>query len=117
MDTLNGIIEFVYRSFIEETGEVLECDNMKDLYYHTRRHLRTEVGPVNDPGISACIRAVMEFGCLVTYEIGNNQLVSQWHKLESCGMMYVSKLSEVLFNSDGKELYLDRKSVQSAMEV
>lgn len=117
MESLNGIIEFKYRSFIEETGEILECDNMRDLYYHTRTHIRSEVGPVNDPGISACIRAVMEFGCLVTFEISDHRLISQWHKLQSCGMMYVSKLSEVLFNSEGRELYLERKSVQSSVEV
>lgn len=117
MDLLHGIIEFKYRSFIEETGEILECDNMRDLYYHTRTHLRVEVGPINDPGISACIRADMEFGCLVTYEIGNGQLVSQWHKLNSCGMIYISKLSEVIFSADGKEIYRDRKSVQSTLEV
>ena len=108
MELLNGIIEFKYRSFIEETGEILECDNMRDLYRYTRRHLRIEVGDIREPGISACIRACMEFGCLVTYEIGKGQLQSRWHKLYSCGMMYCSKLSEVLFNSEGKEIYMER---------
>ena len=89
--------EFVYRSRIDSTGEILECDSFKTLYRVTRSHLRTEV-LYRETEYKYC-DAVLEFGYSTLYEITKGHYYSEWTKIHDYGCLQVSTLSESFYST------------------
>ena len=87
--------EFVYRARIESTGEILQCESLKELFRVVRAHLRTDVLYLEKD--FKCASAVLEFGLETLYEEKPNYFYCEWQQFASYGYMYVSTLSESFY--------------------
>ena len=84
---------FAYRARIIETGEVIECESFKTLYYCVRSALRTEVTHPLDFEFSS-VSAVFEYGYETSYEIRKGYFYSEFTVIYNYGLLTVSAKSE-----------------------
>lgn len=99
---------FVYRAFIQESGEILESDDFKQLYMRTLSRLRT--GVLYKVSGYRMEEARFEFGYSVYYEIRKGYGYSEWHTIREVGCLQVTTLSEWYYCLDtGKNLVLKER--------
>ena len=100
---------FTYRAFIQESGEMLDCDDFKQLYRATLSHLRTDV--LYKVSGYRMEEARFEFGYYVYYEIRKGYGYSEWHAIREVGCLQVTSLSEWYYCLDtGKNLVLRERT-------
>ena len=100
---------FVFRSSCPDTGEILECETFRDVYKHTRTHLRCEVGDVDD--YFRQVSAHIDFGYVTTYEIRRGYYYEEFTPIVSYGTMIISQYSESYTSDDGKQSMVFERGV------
>lgn len=96
--------QFYFRSRIESTGEMIDCNDFKTLYRVTRSHLRTEV--LYKEKEYKRSSAVLEFGYETCYEIEPCYFYTEWTQLDDFGCMFVSTLSESFYRTSDEAEHL-----------
>ena len=96
----------MYRARIASTGEILECDSFKTLFYVTRSHLRTEV--LYNETEYKYAEAVLEWGYSTYYEIKKGYYYSEWTQLKDYGCLQVSTLFECFYSTVDESNHLIR---------
>ena len=97
---------FIYRSRIDDTGEILECEEFKNLYYRTRAILRDAV--VDGVNTYYPVMAHLEYGYYVRYEMKPGYFYAEWHPVADHGYMFCSKFYETYTRNDNTELVIER---------
>lgn len=96
---------FSYRARIIETGETLETESFKKLYYFTRSALRTEVFYPLDWEFSS-VTAVFEYGYETNYEIKPGYFYSEWTTITDFGCLEVSREHEGFYSTDDESFHI-----------
>lgn len=90
---------FMYRAYLPVSGEIIECDTLKELYYAIRKNLRAETRHNLKIGEYRYAEAQMSFGYLVEYEDKPGYYYCEWHSVHNFGALQISSVSEWFYST------------------